>query len=151
AALEAAARAIASAPPGSEHISYSWDQHTVTIQAGHGTMTIERPEVIPWHYRIQHEIDWVAHGSLGGDGSSDHPFGTITQALAHATPGDIIYIRPGKYVENIDINKSGLPGKPIIISAAPGALGRVTVTPSRQYVASKPHGAVVAFDGADFV
>jgi hypothetical protein len=152
AALEAAAQAIASAPPGSEHIAYSWDQRTVTIQAGHGTMTIERPEVIPWHYRIQHEIYWVAHGgSLRPDGSSDHPFGTIPQALDQAGPGDIVYIRPGTYVENIHINKSGLRGKPIIVSAAPGALGKVTVTPSKPYVAGHPHGAVVSFDGADFV
>src|SRR5262249_21209823 len=78
-------------------------------------------------------------------------FATIAHGLAVARPGDIVYVRAGTYVEALNITRSGLPGKPIILSAAPGALGKVTITPPAQYVASNPGGSVITLRGADYV
>jgi parallel beta-helix repeat protein len=138
--------------PATAVVSFSPDQQTVTIQADAQTWTIARPVVSPWNYQATGTTYWVATtGSDGAVGSSAHPFATIGHAVAAAGPGDVVYVEAGTYVENLNITKSGLPGRPIIISAAPGALGQVTITPSAQYVTANPGGAVVLLNNADYV
>jgi hypothetical protein len=138
--------------PAAAGVSFSPDQHTVTIQADAKTWTIARPVVSPWNYQATGTTYWVATtGSDGGVGSSAQPFATIGHAVAVAGPGDIVYVEAGVYVENLSITKSGLAGRPIIISAAPGALGQVTITPSAQYVTANPSGAVVNVEQANYV
>jgi parallel beta-helix repeat protein len=133
-------------------VSFSPDQSSVTIQWNNNTWTIDRPVISPWNYQTTGHTYWVSTtGSDQNDGSYAHPLATINQAVADAGPGDIVYVESGTYVENLYLTKSGLPGKPIIISAAPGDLGQVTITPSQQYVTDNPDGAVITFQDADYV
>ncbi|HVS36848.1 MAG TPA: right-handed parallel beta-helix repeat-containing protein, partial [Gemmataceae bacterium] len=133
-------------------VSFSPDQSTVTIQYNSQTWTIPRPVVSPWNYQATGTTYWVApNGSDGNNGSAADPFATITHAVAEAQPGDVVYVEAGTYVENLWITNSGLAGKPIIISAAPGALGQVTITPSAQYVTANPDGAVITLEEANYV
>jgi len=39
------------------------------------------------------------------DGTAQHPYQNITSALAHASPGDTIYVYNGTYYEHLTINK----------------------------------------------
>ena len=91
------------------------------------------------------------HGNDANDGSTERPFCTIRRAVEASTPGDVIYVRAGTYVETIVINKSSQEGKPIILSCAPGALGEVKVTPSIEYVNRNPSGAVIGVHSAQHV
>ena len=50
----------------------------------------------------------------------------------------MIYVKAGTYVEDVRIKKSGEENKPIILSCAPGDLGKVKVTPSKEYVEKNP-------------
>ena len=43
---------------------------------------------------------------LGGDGSIEHPFKTVNEAIKHAKEGDTIFVFKGIYKENVMINKS---------------------------------------------
>lgn len=52
-----------------------------------------------------HKIYVDAHASGSEDGSSAHPYQTISEALKHADDGDEIHILPGKYEDNLDIPK----------------------------------------------
>src|SRR5262249_19151436 len=101
------------------------------------------------NYTAQGNTYWVSTtGNDNNAGSSTSPFATINKGVAMAGPGDIVYIEPGTYDESLFITKSGLAGKPIIISCAPGALGQVTITPSATWVAANPSGSVIRLSGA---
>jgi hypothetical protein len=63
----------------------------------------------------------------------------------------VIYLQAGTYVENVRINKSGKEGKPIILSCAPGDLGRVKITPPKEYVQKNPSGAVIGVHSAQHI
>jgi hypothetical protein len=63
----------------------------------------------------------------------------------------VLYVRAGTYVEHLTFTKSGREGKPIVLSCAPGDLGRVKVTPSKEYVAKNPSGAVVTLQNIEHV
>jgi hypothetical protein len=71
--------------------------------------------------------------------------------LSPPSPGDAIYARAGTYVENIVITKSGQEGKPIILSCAPGDLGKVKVTPPKEFVQKNPSGAMIRVHSAQHV
>jgi parallel beta-helix repeat protein len=108
--------------------------------------------VSPWNYTASGTTYWVATaGSDAANGTLAHPFATIQHAENVARPGDVVYVEAGTYVQTVDVTKSGLAGEPIIISCAPGALGKVTVTPSQQYVQANPSGAVFTLAKADYV
>jgi parallel beta-helix repeat protein len=53
------------------------------------------------------------------DGSSAHPFKTISKALDVVKPGDTVVVREGIYREIIRV-PSGQPGKPVTLKAADG-------------------------------
>jgi parallel beta-helix repeat protein len=133
-------------------ISFSANQQVVTIQTNTQSYTINRPVVSPWNYQASGSTYYVAtNGSDTNNGSLAHPFASIAKGIAAAQPGDIVYVEAGTYVEAPYINKSGLSGKPIILSCAPGALGQVTVVPPQSYVTSNPDSAVFTLDAADYV
>ena len=69
--------------------------------------------------------------------------------MAHkAEAGDVVYVRAGTYVEHLVIKKSAEEEKPIILSCAPDALGKVKMTPSKEYVEKNPSGAVITLHGS---
>jgi Periplasmic copper-binding protein (NosD) len=145
-------RLTPSGGPAPAGVSFSTDQKTVTINADSQTWTLARPVVSSWNYTASGATYWVAtNGSDSGNGTSAHPFATIQHAVNVAGPGDIVYVEAGTYVQTVSITKSGQASKPIIISAAPGALGKVTITPSQQYVQANPSGAVFTVATADYV
>jgi parallel beta-helix repeat protein len=138
--------------PGSPTIRISADQRKVSIQYERGSWSFRRPVVSPWAYAPAGTVFWVdPAGDDAADGSADRPFRSLAKGLAAATPGDLVCARPGTYVENLLITKSGLSDKPIILSCAPGALGKVKITPSAEYVTSNPHGAVITVSGAQYI
>lgn len=51
------------------------------------------------------QIIYVNDESSNGDGSIDHPFDTITEAVTHAGLYDTVRVMPGFYDENILLNK----------------------------------------------
>jgi parallel beta-helix repeat protein len=60
-------------------------------------------------------------GSDANSGSLAQPYRTIQKAVATAQAGDTIYVTNGTYTEGpIVFRRSGEPGKPITLSAAPG-------------------------------
>lgn len=80
-----------------------------------------------------------------GTGAEDAPFGSINAAVKAANPGDLVLIGQGEYTEVVNIAKSGLPAKPIIIAAAPGALPRIVLplgAPKETNVNNQVHPAV---------
>ena len=137
---------------GQANISFSPNEQQVTIQTPQQTFTINRPLVSPWNYRAVGQTYWVAPGGSDlANGSAAHPFATISRAVTAAAPGDIIDVEAGTYADDLFITKSGQAGKPIIITAAPGDLGKVVVTPSQHDIATNPNGAVITLDAANYV
>jgi hypothetical protein len=138
--------------PTSPIVTFAADEKTVTIRYARGSYTFARPVLSPWAYAPTGRTFWVApDGNDANDGSDTRPFHSLAKGIAMAAPGDVVYARPGTYVENLLLNKSGLAGQPIILSCAPGALGMVKITPSAQYVASNPSGAVITVHTAQYV
>ncbi len=139
----------APAPPTTPTIRFSEDQQHVTIESQQGRWTFVRPVISPWAFRAKGKTLWVANsGDDSADGTASRPLRTIAQALDQAGPGDAIYLRAGMYVEAPQIRKSGREDAPIIVSCAPDALGKVKVTPSKEYVEKNPSGAVITLHGA---
>ena len=79
-------------------------------------------------------------GSLNGDGSVTAPFGSIAEALAQATAGDVLVIGEGRYEESIepsvDITLWGACVERVILDApgphGGGSVGAVKVTAGRR-------------------
>jgi len=66
----------------------------------------------------------VKAGSVGGDGSVAHPFGTITEGINAVVPGGTVHVAAGTYeiTTQINVNKAGMtllgePGAEIILKA----------------------------------
>jgi len=47
---------------------------------------------------------WVEAGSVGGDGSIAHPFGTIAEGIAAVNPGGTVHVKAGTYIITTQIN-----------------------------------------------
>jgi ubiquinone/menaquinone biosynthesis C-methylase UbiE len=136
-------------PPISPSISFSKDEQTVTVKYDKGEWTCVRPVVSSWDYKAVGKVWWVdVKGDDANRGNAEKPLKTIGKAVAQAEASDVIYVRAGTYVENLVVKKSGEEGKPIILSCAPDALGKVKITPSKEYVEKNPSGAVVTLQGA---
>ena len=150
--LQMAAWAQAAANPIAPTIAFSKDEREVTIRCEAGQWTFARPVVSDWNYRPAGRTLWVAAtGDDAQDGSSARPLSTLGKAVELAGPGDLVYAREGTYREHLTIRKSGREDAPIIVSCAPGALGKVKVTPPAEYVQANPHGAVITLAGATHV
>ena len=66
---------------------------------------------------------WVAtDGSDGWVGSRQRPFASIQHGVQVMDPGDILFVRAGRYEENVSVTaeQSGSAAKWVTISAAPG-------------------------------
>ena len=63
-------------------------------------------------------VDLHANES-GGDGTAEHPFRTIAQAVQHAGPGVTITVAPGTYRESVVLTTSGTVEAPLILRASP--------------------------------
>ncbi len=139
-------------PPTPPTVRFSGDQRRVTIESQQGRWTLVRPVISPWDFRAKGKTLWVANsGDDSADGTATRPLRTIAKALDLAEPGDLIYLRAGVYVESPLVRKSGRKDAPIIVSCAPDALGKVKVTPSKEYVEKNPSGAVITLHGARHV
>ncbi len=133
-------------------IAFSKDEKTVSVHYGKGEWTFHRPVVTPWDFKASNKLWWVATtGNDTNDGSTDRPFRTIGKAVEAVGPGDVVYIRAGIYTENLVLTKSGQEGKPLILSCAPGDLGKVKITPPKEYVQKNPSGAVIRVHAAQHV
>jgi hypothetical protein len=138
--------------PISPAVSFSDDEKTVTIKYEKGELTFHRPVVSAWDFKATGKVYWVEQGGNdANDGSTDRPFQTIGKAVAAAEAGDVVYVRAGTYVESLLLKKSGQEGKPIIVSCAPGDLGKVKISPPKEYVEKNPGGAVVTVHAARHV
>jgi hypothetical protein len=74
----------------------------------------------------------AASGAGDGDGSPAHPLMGLQAGLDAAGPGDTVVLLPGSYVGPVRSVRSGAPGRPITVVAAPGAALRGTsVTTAR--------------------
>ncbi len=139
-------------PPTPPTVRFSGDQRRVTIESQRGRWTLVCPVISPWDYRPKGKTLWVANsGDDSADGTASRPLRTIAKALDLAEAGDLIYLRAGVYVEAPLVRKSGRADAPIIVSCAPDALGKVKVTPSKDYVEKNPSGAVITLHGARYV
>jgi hypothetical protein len=133
-------------------IAFAKDERTVSVHYDKGEWTFHRPVVSSWDFKAVGKVLWVATtGNDADDGSTDKPFRTIGKAVEAVGAGDVIYVRAGTYIENIVINKSGQEEKPIILSCAPGALGKVKITPPKEYVEKNPSGAIIRVHSAQHV
>jgi len=59
-------------------------------------------------------------GDDANPGSFDQPWRTIQHAVENVGPGDVIWARGGTYNEGVDIETSGLRGRPITLIGYPG-------------------------------
>lgn len=70
-------------------------------------------------------------GSPRGNGSAQHPFPSIQQAIDQAQPGDRIQVGPGTFHESLHIRRSGQSGAPIRLTGARGETGQPLTRLSR--------------------
>jgi hypothetical protein len=111
-------------------VSFSADEHTVRVRHRGKEWVIPRPVVSAWDEKVAGHTYWVSpHGDDRGRGTKSAPFRTLRAGLAWAEAGDRINVLPGTYREYLIIEKSGQRGRPIILSCAPGALGKVKLEP----------------------
>lgn len=61
----------------------------------------------------------AVNGNDQNSGTSNNPFKTIAHALSLSRPGTIIRLRGGVYHQRIIFQVSGLPGKPVVVTAYP--------------------------------
>ncbi|MBN2289469.1 MAG: right-handed parallel beta-helix repeat-containing protein [Candidatus Glassbacteria bacterium] len=62
----------------------------------------------------------VLAGETYGDGSESWPFGTITEGLEAAQPGDTVLVAAGTYEEQVNPPRDGLFGAPVVLLGAAG-------------------------------
>jgi parallel beta-helix repeat protein len=125
-------------------IAFLPEEQTLFVRYQGRQWIFNRPVISPWAYQAVGNVYWVAPNGVDTNaGTSQAPFQTISQAIAQAEPGDIVYVQAGTYIENLTITKTGQAAKPIIISCAPGDLGNVIITPAAAYVAANPAGPVI--------
>jgi parallel beta-helix repeat protein len=128
-------------------VEFSADEGTVTIRTGIKGRELPRPVVSPWKYKAKGHTYYVAaDGDDRSAGTEAKPFRTIGKGVAKAIAGDIVYVKAGTYTEVLNISHSGEEEKPIIISCAPGELGKVVLTPSKEFVEKNPKKAVITLD-----
>lgn len=134
-------------------VSFSEDERTVNVRYGEREWTFARPVVSPWKFPEQGRIYWVSPGGDDSEkGTQEKPLRSIGAAYDRASAGEIVYVKAGTYVENLFITKSGREGRPIVLSCAPGELGKVMITPSEEFVRKNPGRAVIMIgDGARHV
>jgi hypothetical protein len=61
-------------------------------------------------------------GGFLNDGTDEDPLGSIDRAVSVANPGDTVHVRPGEYVELVNMSASGTAAKPITLTGPPDAV-----------------------------
>ena len=66
-------------------------------------------------------IFWVAtDGDDAAPGTQDEPWATLQRAADSVPPGAVVYVRAGTYAQRFDLHVSGVPGRTITFTPAPG-------------------------------
>lgn len=127
-------------PPGFARV-------VVQTLSGPVSVTLPRRE---FHFKPSGSTFYLAaKGDDAAAGSKEHPWATFSRALSALKPGELLYVRGGDYAQPFTINRSGEPGRPIIITACPGETVRVFQPEGWQ--SQNVHGATVTLQGAKYV
>ncbi len=126
--------------PNSPAISFSTDLKTVAISYSGKTYTIPRPTTPAATFTPAGggRYWWVAtNGNDANAGTEAAPLRTIAKGLTGLSAGDVLNIQPGTYEEaGLQEYASGTASAPIVISAAPGAMGQVKIKFSDAQIAA---------------
>ncbi len=135
-------------------ISFSPDQSKITITYLGRTHVFNRPLILPTTFAPSGSgrVYWVdVNGHDSGSGTSGSPYQTIGKAISVAGPGDVVEIRAGTYQETLEMTRSGTASAPIIVTAAPDALGLVKIRRSDQQIIADPTAAVISLTGVHYI
>jgi hypothetical protein len=86
-------------------------------------------------------------GDDAADGSAPRPLRTIAEGLRRAQAGEEVRVHAGTYAELVSFPRSGLPGQPIVLAAAPSevvvldgrGLGRGEAEPALVKIVDREH------------
>mmetsp|Transcript_10683 Transcript_10683/g.24340 ORF Transcript_10683/g.24340 Transcript_10683/m.24340 type:complete len:685 (-) Transcript_10683:111-2165(-) len=95
----------------------------ITDNAGALSRCLVSVTVAPGPHGLPFDALYVAplHGSDSNDGSIDTPFASVEKAAKEASPGDVIYVRGGRYTLGTDdIVVNATPSNPVVITRLPG-------------------------------
>jgi hypothetical protein len=120
-------------------ISFSDDEQHVTVIYNGTTRTVRRPVTPSWNYTVSGSTFWVSpSGSDTAAGTESAPLRTLFAAVNRTVAGDAVFLLPGVYVADRAssghneeggkqhfIHRGGTADKPLVVSCAPGALGKV--------------------------
>ena len=122
-------------------ISFSADEQLITVEYNGTIRTVRRPVTPAWNYSVKGKTFWVSPaGSDSGEGTKASPLQTLHAAVNRTLPGrgDAVFLLPGEYValnptsgrdmeggKQHYIRKGGTKHRPLIVSCAPGSLGKV--------------------------
>jgi len=88
---------------------------TVTVEAMRGSRTVVLPRR-NYYFDAEGNTFYIAlDGDDANDGSLEHPWASFDHALPLLEPGDVLYVRGGDYFTPFTVEKSGEPGRPIVI------------------------------------
>ncbi len=108
--------------------------------------TIGEP-AIPANMRTR----YVVPGDGGGSGTAEDPFRGLVEAQRNAAPGDLFILRAGVYPGTFTVDRSGVPGQPIVWRGEAGAIldgqGEAPERPGRIISANDAHD--VWFEGLE--
>ena len=125
-------------------ISFSEDEQRVTVQYNGSTRIVQRPVTPAWDFKIPDSARIFFVSPAGSDNAvgttRSAPLRTLFAAVNRTVPGrgDAVYLLPGDYVATHStgghaleggkqhfIHRGGTATHPLIVSCAPGALGKV--------------------------
>ncbi len=80
------------------------------------------------HAAVATEYHVSQTGSDEAAGTAQAPFRTLSKATEALEPGDVCIVHEGVYREILTVRRSGKPGKPVRVQAAPGASVVISAT-----------------------
>ncbi len=84
-------------------------------------------------------------------GTATEPWATVTKAVSTLTAGQTVLIAEGTYAGGLEFTRSGAPGQPIVIAAAPGASPTINVTDVGDSGAEIIGASYIRIQGLEFV
>lgn len=123
------------------------DHKTITVSYNNGVERVYYRQWFPSETFVATRNTYYVdpHGSDSNPGTPAHPFRTLTQAYNAVQAGDVVYLNPGVYLERLTIAKSGTASEPIVLSAAPGAIGQVVIAVDPAFLLAHPTTEVMRF------
>lgn len=110
--------------------TFSSDHTQVCVNYGNGTTHCAyRQNFPPELPSSTGTIRWVDanSGSDSNPCSQASPCATIGHAYGLSAAGDLVYVNPGTYQEQLTFNAAGSAGHPIVVTASPGNMWRALV------------------------